>query len=378
MLSDQEVYRRRFLLFLALLVSAVFLFMIRDFLIALVLGAVFSGLAQPLYSWLLRRMPRSKTLASLLTLLVLLLAIGLPLTAFLGLVAANALEIAQVAVPWIQHNVSQPTLLEQRLLERLPILEHLEPYRESIVASLGKVVERSGAFLFNSLSSLTGGTVHFLLSFFILLYAMFFFLKGGTTTLDRILAHLPLPQGDKRRLVGRFLSVSRATIKGTLVIGFVQATLGGLAFWIAGIEGVAFWSVLMFILSVLPGIGIALVWIPAAIYLLVVDRTGAALGLTLWCGVVVGTIDNLLRPRLVGSDTEMPDLLILIGTLGGLTLFGAAGLILGPIVAALFVTVWEIYGSTFRDLLRSPEPPEEGPVLGLSAPGPSGSDRSSS
>ena len=369
MLSDLELFRRRFLLFLAIAVSATFLFMIRDFLIALVLGAVFSGLATPLYSRLLRRLRGRKSLASILTLLVLLLAIGLPLTAFLGLVAKNAFEIAQVAVPWVQQNVAQPTLLEQRLLERLPFLSHIEPYRESIVSTLGKVVERAGGFLFSSLSSLTGGTVHFLLSLFILLYAMFFFFKDGTDTLDKILAYLPLPNEDKRRLAGRFISVSRATIKGTLVVGLVQAALGGLAFWVAGIEGVAFWSVLMFILSVLPGIGVALVWVPAVFYLLVVDRTGAAIGLALWSTIVVGTIDNVLRPRLVGNDTEMPDLLILISTLGGLTLFGAAGLILGPIVAALFITVWEIYGSTFRDLLHSPA---------ASAPEPGESSRSSS
>jgi len=354
MMSDQELFRRRFLLFLAVAVSGVFLYMIKGFLIALILGAVFSGLANPLYSWLLKKLYGKSSLVAALTLLILVLAIGLPLTAFLGLVAANAFEIGQLAMPWIKQNAAQPTLLEQQLIERLPFLSHIEPYRESIVSSLGKVVERAGGFLFNSLSSLTGGTVHFLLSFFILLYAMFFFLKGGTKTLDKILAYLPQPQEHKRRLANRFLSVSRATIKGTLVVGFVQAALGGLAFWVAGIPGVAFWSVLMFILSVLPGIGATLVWVPAAVYLLIIDRTGAAIGLTVWCAAVVGTVDNLLRPRLVGKDTEIPDLLILIGTLGGLALFGAAGLILGPIVVALFITVWEIYGSTFRDLLHSP------------------------
>jgi predicted PurR-regulated permease PerM len=354
MLTDQEVFRRRFLLFLAIAVSAVFGYMIKGYLIPLVLGAVFSGLANPLYSWLLLKLRGRKSLAAASTLLVLVVAIGLPLAAFLGLVAANALEIGEVAVPWIKQNAAQPTVLEQRLIERLPVLSYIEPYRDSIVSSLGKVVQRTGGFLFNSLSSLTGGTVHFLLSLFILLYAMFFFLKGGTATLDKILAYLPLPDEDKRRLADRFISVSRATIKGTLVVGLVQAALGGLAFWIAGIPGVAFWSVLMFLLSVLPGIGVALVWVPAAIYLMIVDRTGAAIGLTVWCAAVVGTVDNLLRPALVGKDTQIPDLLILVGTLGGLTLFGAAGLILGPIVVALFITVWEIYGSTFRDLLRSP------------------------
>ena len=369
MISDQELYRRRFLLSLALAVTGIFLYMIKGFLIALVLGAVFSGLAHPLYSWLLGRIPGKRALVSVLTLLILLLAVGLPLVAFLGLVAANALEIGQVAMPWIKQNAAQPSLIEQQLVERLPFLAHFEPYRESIVSTLGKLVERAGGFLFNSLSSLTGGTVHFLLSFFILLYAMFFFLKEGGGTLDRALAHIPLPEEDKRRLVDRFVSVARATIKGTLVVGFVQAALGGLAFWVAGIEGVAFWSVLMFILSVLPGIGATLVWVPAAIYLLIVDRTGAAIGLTIWCAAVVGTIDNVLRPALVGKDTQIPDLLVLVGTLGGLTLFGAAGLILGPIVVALFITIWEIYGSAFRGLLQSPA---------ASAPGPSASGRSSS
>lgn len=358
MTSDQELYRRRFLLFLALAVTATFLYMIKGFLIALILGAVFTGLANPLYSWLLGRMPRRSWLAATLTLLILLLAVALPLTAFLGLVAANALDIGQIAVPWIKQNASQPSLIEQRLIERIPILSHLEPYRESIVSSLGKIVERAGGFLFKSLSSLTGGTVHVLLNFFVLLYAMFFFLQGGSRLLDAILAYLPLPEQDKRRLSDRFLSVSRATIKGTLVVGFVQAALGGLAFWVAGIQGVAFWTVLMFLLSVLPGIGAALVWVPAAAYLLIVDRTGAAIGLAIWCAAVVGTVDNLLRPALVGKDTQIPDLLILIGTLGGLTLFGAAGLILGPIVVALFITIWEIYGSTFRDILRAPAPTE--------------------
>ncbi|MBP9823477.1 MAG: AI-2E family transporter [Thermoanaerobaculia bacterium] len=364
MITDQEIYRRRFLLLLAVAVSALFLFMIKGFLIALVLGAIFSGLAHPLYSWLLGKMPGKRSLASALTLVILLLAVGLPLAAFLGLVAANALDIGQVAVPWIKQNAAQPSVLEQRLMERLPILSYIEPYRESIVSSLGKVVERTGGFLFKSLSSLTGGTFHVMLNFFVLLYAMFFFLKGGRGLLDDLLAYLPLPDEDKRRLADRFVAVSRATIKGTLVVGFVQAALGGASFWVVGIQGVAFWSVLMFILSVLPGIGAALVWVPAVAYLLIIDRTGAAIGLAIWSAAVVGTVDNLLRPALVGKDTQIPDLLILIGTLGGLTLFGAAGLILGPIVVALFITIWEIYGGVFRDVLRSPRSPaptEPGP-----------------
>jgi predicted PurR-regulated permease PerM len=149
----------------------------------------------------------------------------------------------------------------------------------------------------------------------------------------------------------RFTSVTRATIKGTLVIGMIQGALAGLGFWVAGIDGAAFWGTVMVVLSIVPGIGAALVWVPAVIYLFVTGQTLAGVLLTAWCAAVVGTVDNVLRPALVGKDAKMPDLLILVGTLGGLFLFGPIGFIVGPIVCGLFLTVWDIYGTTFRDVL---------------------------
>ena len=229
----------------------------------------------------------------------------------------------------------------------------LDPYREQIVTRAAALAETAGNALVRNLSAITGGTFGFLLGFFVLLYAMFFFLIGGRATLDRVLSYIPLPSADKERLAGRFLSVARATLKGTLVVGLVQAVLTGLALWIAGIGAAAFWATIVFVLSVLPGIGAPIVWVPAVIYLAATGRIGAAIALAAWCAAVVGTIDNLLRPRLVGEDTQMPDLLILVSTLGGITLFGAAGLIVGPIVAALFITVWEIYGTAFHDVLAT-------------------------
>jgi predicted PurR-regulated permease PerM len=150
--------------------------------------------------------------------------------------------------------------------------------------------------------------------------------------------------------------VARATIKGTGVVGITQGALGGLGFWIAGIQGAALWATVMAVFSILPGLGTAIVWVPAVIYLFAVGKTLAAILLTAWCVVIVGTVDNFLRPRLVGKDTKMPDLLVLLSTLGGITMFGAVGVVIGPIVAALFVTVWEIYGEVFRDVLPEPAP----------------------
>jgi predicted PurR-regulated permease PerM len=197
--------------------------------------------------------------------------------------------------------------------------------------------------------------VGFLFQLFVMIYAMFFFLVGGRGILDKALVYIPLPGADKDLLVDKFISVARATIKGTFVVGLGQGGLAGLAFAVVGIHGAAFWGTIMVVLSIIPGIGTALIWVPAVVYLFVVGKTGLAIGLAVWCALVVGTVDNFLRPKLVGADTKMPDLLILLSTFGGLSMFGAVGLILGPIIAALFIAVWQIYGAAFGDLL-GPEP----------------------
>ena len=152
-------------------------------------------------------------------------------------------------------------------------------------------------------------------------------------------------------MLSQLASITRASVKGTLVIGIIQGTLSGIAFWVAGIEGAALWGTIMTILSIIPGIGAALVWVPAVIILFVTGQHLTAILLAVWCAAVVGTVDNFLRPVLVGRDAKMPDLLILIGTLGGLFLFGLIGFIVGPIVCGLFLTVWDIYGATFREIL---------------------------
>jgi predicted PurR-regulated permease PerM len=173
-----------------------------------------------------------------------------------------------------------------------------------------------------------------------------------------MLYYLPLPPEDETRMVDRFMSVSRATIKGTIIIGAIQGALGGVAFAVVGINGAAVWGTVMALLSAIPGLGHALVWVPAVIYLAATGQWGAFIGLFIWCAGVVGSVDNFLRPWLVGKDTQLPDLIILVSTLGGLLLFGPLGFILGPIVAALFVTVWDLYGAAFEDLLPPvPDPP---------------------
>jgi predicted PurR-regulated permease PerM len=239
----------------------------------------------------------------------------------------------------------------------------MEPYRAQVLTKAGELVGGTSAFLFAALSATTRATAVFIFHFFVLLYTMYFFLTGGPGLLRAVLAYLPLTEADKQRMVEKFVSVTRATLKGTILIGVAQGGLGGLAFWVLGLDGAIFWGTAMTVLSIIPGIGSALVWVPASIVLVVTGSVWQGIALALFGALVIGTVDNLLRPRLVGQDTKMHELLIFFSTLGGLMLFGAMGFIVGPILAALFVTVWEMFGSTFRSALAEPgsAPAEPGP-----------------
>jgi predicted PurR-regulated permease PerM len=324
--------------------------MIRQFLMTILLAAIFAGLAYPMYSRFVTWFRGRRALASAVTLLIVLILIVGPLLTFLGVLSSQAYQIAQSATPWIQQHLGQRDSFDQ-MVERFPVLEKLDPYHDQIITKLGQTAGTIGNFLVNGFSATTKGTISFLFQFSLLLYSMFFFLMDGSSILKTILSYIPLAQSDKDRLVDKFLSVTRATIKGTLVIGILQGGLAGAGFAVAGIGASVFWGTVMVVMSIIPGIGTALVWVPAVLYFLFTGEvlTGVLLGL--WCGLVVGSIDNFVRPVLVGRDTRMHELLILFGTLGGLFFFGVVGFIIGPVVAALFVTTWEIYAAVFREAL---------------------------
>ena len=350
---SRQKFRTAFVLVLVAAVSALFVAVMWPFFQPLLLGAMLAGLCRPLNMWLSRRLGGRRSLAAVITLLILFFLVAGPLSAFLGVVVQQALNVSDQAIPWVkQHFGSAGTFnAHDWLVQRFPTLADHIPSQEQLVASVGVAAKSAGAFLVAVASRMTAGTASFLLSLFVMVYAMFFFLKDGEVILEKIFYYLPLSSEDESLLLQRFTSITRATIKGTLVIGVIQGALAGFAFWVAGIDGAAFWGTIMAILSIVPGIGAALVWVPAVIYLIVIGQTVAGILLLAWCAAVVGTIDNVLRPMLVGKDAKMPDLLILIGTLGGLFLFGPIGFIVGPIVCGLFLTVWDIYGATFKDLL---------------------------
>ena len=345
---DQRKLHKTVLVLLTLAISIVFIGMIRGFLTALFLAAIFSGMCFPLNSWLRGKLRGRETLAALGTLALVTLMILVPLLGLFGVVAAQAFELSEQILPWIKQHTDGASGLSELIPPGVPYRERLEEYSGQIMTKVGELAAKVGSFLVSGLSAATQGTAEFFLALFVMLYAMFFFLKEGHALRDATLRYFPLPTDVKQKLIDKGVSVARATIKGTIVIGIVQGLLGGLAFAVVGLPGAALWGTVMAVASVIPGIGTALVWIPAVGYLLVVGKTWPAVGLAIWCALVVGTVDNLLRPKLVGSDTEMPDILILVSTFGGLSMFGAVGLIIGPMVAAIFMAVWGIFGQAFR------------------------------
>jgi predicted PurR-regulated permease PerM len=350
---SRTTFRTAFVLILVLVVSVAFLAVTWPFLKPLLLGALFAGLCGPLYRWVTRLLGGRKSLAAALTLLILFVLIAGPLSAFVGVVVRQALSVSNDAIPWVQQHLGAASAFNAHdwLVQRFPSLAPYVPEQQQIADGAARVAKAAGAFLVAGATQLTAGTATFLLNLFIMLYAMFYFLRDGRVILEKIFYYTPLNHADEVQVLERFTSVTRATIKGTLVIGIVQGALAGIGFWVAGLDGAAFWGTLMAVLSIVPGIGAALVWVPAVIYLFIIGQTLTATLLLIWCAAVVGTIDNLLRPKLVGKDAKMPDLLILVGTLGGLFLFGPIGFIIGPLVCGLFLTVWDIYGATFKDIL---------------------------
>jgi len=356
MLVKNAKVNRIVLLILVVTISALFLTMIKQFLMAIFMAGLFSAMVSPIHKWLTPRLGGRENLASILTIMGIVFLVLIPLSMLIGVVAAQAVHVGESVAPWVESFVKEPSALTV-YLEKTPYYEEILPYRDMILEKAGQAVGMISNLLIDSLSFMTKMTVNALFNVVIMLYVMFYFLTMGNVLLDKILYYLPLAHHDEERLLQRFTSVAGATMKSTLIIGILQGGLCGLAFYLAGIQGSVFWGTVMAVMSIIPAFGTAIIWGPALVILAMTgDFTGVII-LAVICGAVAGNLDNLLRPRLVGKDTEMHDLFVLFGTLGGIAMFGILGIIIGPIISALFITIWEIYSDAFQEYL-----PEVGPL----------------
>lgn len=328
--------------------------MVKSFLMVIFLSGLTAAMAAPLNRKFLRVTKEKAGLSSAATLITLFLCVFVPLSGILGMFIREAITISDKIQPKIETFISDKSAIEQ-FVTKLPKGELIIEYQDEIIKKGGEVAASVSMFFVNRLTAITKYTVQFLFLLFLYLYSLFFFIKDGRGMLYKILYYLPLPSEEESRLLERFTSVTKATLKGTLLIGAIQGGLAGIALGLAGVESALFWSIIMMVLSVIPVVGTVLVWLPAAIMLIIGGSVVPGVLVLLWCGIVVGNIDNLLRPKLVGQDAGLHELLILFSTLGGLSLFGMAGFVVGPILAALWVTLWDIYGEMFKNYLPAVE-----------------------
>ena len=309
-------------------------------------GVIITLLFRPVYRKLLPRMGQRPNPAALLTLLLALFMVVLPMV---GVAAALASETAQL-YQRLQSGDLDPTRYLHDVYDNLPqwctkLLDQvgLGNFR-TLQRRVTEALSKGSEYFATQAFSLGQNTFEFVSSVFITLYLTFFLIRDGDQLGKDIRRAIPLAPAHKHQLINKFTTVILATIKGSVVVAAIQGALGGLAFWYLGVGAPLLWAVLMAFLSLLPAIGAGLVWVPVALYFLMTGALFEAVALTAYGVLVIGLVDNVLRPRLVGKQTRMPDYMVMISTLGGMVVFGLNGFVIGPLIAAMFIAVWHLYG----------------------------------
>jgi predicted PurR-regulated permease PerM len=333
------------LLLLVVLVTIAFIWILLPFYGAVFWAVILGIIFAPVQRRLQLRFNRPRNVTSLFTLTICLVIAILPVIVISALL------------------VQEGTVLYKSVESgELDIAGYLAEFKDLLPASVQGLLDRMGMGDLNGLrdkiakGAMTGsqylatqafsfgqGTFDFVVSFFIMLYLLFFFLRDGQELVRKLRTAVPLAEQQKRRLQLKFTRVVRATVKGNVVVAVTQGALGGFIFWVLDIPSALLWAVIMAFLSLLPAVGAGIVWAPVAVYFLLSGMIWQGVVLALFGVFVIGLVDNVLRPILVGKDTRMPDYLILISTLGGMAVFGLNGFVIGPLIAALFMSTWGIF-----------------------------------
>jgi predicted PurR-regulated permease PerM len=328
-------------------VAVLFLYVIRIFFVPLILAATFTVLFYPMYTWMRRLLRGNRVLSSLCCCAVLVLGILAPMYGGIVVVGNEALDFVREARPQMHRVVTvfKTDVLRMpraaRMVHRLQLggIDWRTPVNNS-AASLGttmtKVIARTSAGMFE-----------FVFVLACMLFIMFYLFVDGERVVRRLRRISPLPHRYEDLIFNRFVLVSRATVRGTIIVGLIQGTLGGLTLLAFGVKSWLVWGVAMVIMSILPLLGAWMVLVPAGVVEILLGHAWRGAGILIIGVVVVSIVDNFVRPRVVGQDAKLHDLLVFFSTIGGIGVFGAMGFIVGPVIAALFMAMIEIYGSEF-------------------------------
>ncbi|HJS38556.1 MAG TPA: AI-2E family transporter [Burkholderiales bacterium] len=329
-------------------VTLAFAWILTPFFEAILWATILAILFAPVQWWLRPRLGQRPSLSALVTLLAIVVIVIVPV----ALVATAFLQELAAAQARFRAGELDINGYLERMLGVLPAwltahlnelgLADLDSLRQRLAGALSKAAQ----FIAARALVIGENAFQFILGFFIMLYLLFFLLRDGRGLALRMRDAIPLQAELQTMLAVKFAEVVRATIKGSVVVALVQGALGGLIFWALGIHAAVLWGVVMALLALVPAVGAGLVWAPAALYLLATGEVTRGLVLIAFGVLVIGLVDNILRPILVGKSTRMPDYLVLISTLGGISVLGVSGLVTGPLIAALFIAVWEVVAAS--------------------------------
>jgi predicted PurR-regulated permease PerM len=355
---QQKLETTTFLFFL-FIVSLGFILILKPFFGTIFWACAISVIFYPLQQRLLKTLKGRINLTAFITLMLCILIVILPVIILTGSVINEGAAIYKL----MESGEIDPAEQIEKVRTAFPPLQKFLDRFDIDIAKIKEtamhVAMSSGKFLAQQALSVGQDTFKLILNICLMLYLTFFLLRDGTKIIELLIRALPLGDARERLLFAKFGEVTRATIKGNLVVALVQGSLGGIIFWILGIPGALLWAVLMAFASLIPAIGPALIWAPVALYLVAAGESTSAIILAVFGIGVIGLVDNVLRPILVGRDTKLPDYIVLLSTLGGLGLFGINGFVIGPLVAALFMAFWGIFIREIHLLAPISEPEED-------------------
>jgi predicted PurR-regulated permease PerM len=327
-------------------VTLLFLWLLKPFFYPIFWAAVIAGISRPLYFRITNRIGRP-TLSLFLLFFSIVFVMMIPLTGLGIMIFNESSDLYQLAKP------GQQSLNDgfQRILDALTenyFARVVGINRELVIAKTTEATRSLANYLVIHLKDLTQNTLGLMVQFGIMLYTLFFFLRDGEKFLTMITKIIPIDREQQQFLFRRFVAAARSTLKATLIIGGIQGAIGALVFLITGVKGAFVWGVLMVVMSIIPVVGCTIIWAPAGVIMLLMGNIWQGILILAAGFFIISTVDNLLRPVLVGRDVEMHPLLIFLSTLGGIALFGFSGFVIGPVVTALMMAVWEMHGKFYR------------------------------
>lgn len=347
--KSRKVMERRFFMGFMAVMTILFLAMLWPFFGAIFWAVTFSLIFHPLNRRVLRWTGNRRNLSAIITLTAVTIVGVMPLVAILISVVGQAGDLYRQ----IKSGHIDPAAYIENIKSAFPAVQEFFARFNIDTSSFNEHLRRLpgavGGVVARHVVDAGQATAGLFLSLALTLYLAFFMLRDGTRLTDRLVQILPMGDSRERAVFSKFAEVTRATVKGSLVVAIVQGTLGGVIFAIMGVGWPVLWGVVMVLLSLIPVVGSGLVWGPVVIYWFATGSWVKALILLGFGTLVIGLVDNILRPVLVGRETKMPDYLVLLSTIGGIAVFGINGFIIGPLVAALFLAVWDIFSREFQD-----------------------------